>query len=90
MVRDNLYSRAIFVTKLTLPLVALGLLSTVFLLARSPNPEDAVTFAKVDVDTLMREQRLSSPRFAGESNDGGLVLFNRRSCQTSALEPHPP
>jgi len=64
------YTALVTGLKLTLPLVALGLLSTLFLLTERPNPEDAIPYATVDVEELAREQRLTQPRFAGVLEDG--------------------
>ena len=46
---DNLHSRLVYWLKITLPLVALMILSSVFLLSRSIRPEDAIPFAEVDI-----------------------------------------
>lgn len=75
MARGNLYSTTVAWAKVALPLIALALLSTLFLLSRSPDPDDALPFAEVDVDQLVREQRLSRPRFAGTLDDGREVTL---------------
>jgi lipopolysaccharide export system protein LptC len=54
--------------KVLLPLLALALLSTVFLLARSPSPEPAIPFARLD--EIAREARVDAPRLAGVAPDG--------------------
>jgi lipopolysaccharide export system protein LptC len=70
MTRGNTYSTVIAWLKLVLPLVALALLSTMFLLSRKPDPEDALPYTNLDVEQLLREQRLTQPRFAGTLDDG--------------------
>jgi lipopolysaccharide export system protein LptC len=70
MARLNRYSRLVNALKLVLPLGALGLLSTLFLLADVPDPERAIPYAEVDVAQLARELRLTQPRFAGVLADG--------------------
>lgn len=52
--------------KVLLPLAALVLLSTLFLVARGPG--DAIPFARLDA--LAREPRLEAPRLAGVAPDG--------------------
>ncbi len=70
MAIENRYSTLISWIKIVLPLIALGLLSTLFLFSRTPDPDAAIPFADVDVTELAREQRLSNPRFAGTLEDG--------------------
>ena len=75
MAAENRYSQIVSWVKIILPLLALGLLSTLFLFSNSPDPEQAIPFAEVDVEELAREQRLGQPRFAGTLEDGREVLF---------------
>ncbi len=75
MAAENRYSQIVAWMKVILPLLALALLSTLFLFSRSPDPEMAIPFAEVDVEELAEEQRLNQPRFAGTLDDGREVLF---------------
>jgi lipopolysaccharide export system protein LptC len=75
MARHNRYSRLVSGLKVVLPLVALGLLSTLFLLSDPPDPERALPYAEVDVAQLARELRLTQPRFAGVLPDGREVTL---------------
>lgn len=70
MVPANAYSRIVQALKVVLPIVALGILSTLFLLSDPPDPERALPFAEVDVAQLAREQRLSEPHYAGLLGSG--------------------
>jgi len=72
---ENRYSTLVAWIKVALPLIALALLSTLFLFSRTPDPDAAIPFADVDVTELAREQRLSNPRFAGTLEDGREVLL---------------
>ena len=56
MAAPNTYSTVVSWAKIILPLVALGLLSTLFLFSRTPDPNRAIPFAAVDVEELAREQ----------------------------------
>jgi lipopolysaccharide export system protein LptC len=69
-VRDNLYSRLVGWLKIALPLLALLILSTLFLLSDPPDPERALPYAEVDVAQLAREMRLTQPHYAGVLDDG--------------------
>lgn len=70
---DNLHSRLVFWLKIVLPLSALVLLSTLFLLSRSIRPEDAIPYAEVDVQDRIRTPRLTAPDFAGMTADGAAL-----------------
>ena len=67
-----------------LPLAALALLSTVFLLARNIDPTQAIPFAEIDVEELAREQRISAPNYAGVTEDGAAI-----SVTASTARPDP-
>jgi len=75
MTGANRYSTAVAWMKVALPLIALALLSTLFLFSRTPDPEAALPFADVDLEQLVLEQRLSRPRFAGTLSDGREVTL---------------
>lgn len=73
--RDKAYSRLVGLLKVGLPLAALALLSTLFLLARTLDPEDALPWATVNIEELLRDQRLTAPEFAGVTAEGDELLF---------------
>jgi lipopolysaccharide export system protein LptC len=64
------HSRTVFWLKIALPLLALGVLSTLFLFSRDLGPEGLIPFSDVDVEELAREQRLTAPEFTGVTSDG--------------------
>jgi lipopolysaccharide export system protein LptC len=69
----NAYSRFVALAKVVLPLVALGLFATMFLIARQIDPDAAIPFSEVDVAQFAREARIGAPRFAGVTQDGTVV-----------------
>ncbi|RLJ52130.1 lipopolysaccharide export system protein LptC [Litoreibacter meonggei] len=71
---DNRYSRFVQWAKIVFPLVALGLLSTMFLFSRNLDPSDAIPFADIDVEKIAREQQLTAPRFSGTTSDGSAII----------------
>ena len=73
--RDKAHSRLVSLLKVGLPLTALALLSTVFLLARTLDPEDALPWATVDIEELLRDPRLTAPQYAGVTEEGDEILF---------------
>ena len=70
--------------RIGLPLVALGLLSSVFLVAPRPAADElpAIPFARAEA--VSREQRLGRPDFAGVTADG-----TRIALQAAAARPLP-
>lgn len=73
---DNRYSRFVQWAKIIFPLVALGLLSTMFLFSRNLDPSDAIPFAEIDVEKIAREQQLTAPRFSGTTSDGSAIVVD--------------
>jgi lipopolysaccharide export system protein LptC len=67
------HSRLVATAKIILPLAALAILSTLFLVAKRIDTEAAIPYASVDVRELAREQRIGQPRFAGVTEDGSAI-----------------
>ncbi|MEM7470558.1 MAG: LPS export ABC transporter periplasmic protein LptC [Pseudomonadota bacterium] len=75
-VADNSYSRFVQFAKVALPLLALGLLSTLFLFSKSVNPEDAIPFVEDDVESIAEKQQIAAPKFSGVTTDGSKVTVS--------------
>lgn len=73
--RDNAYSRLVGWLKVALPLAALALLSTVFMVSRTLDPGDALPYAQVNIDELLRDPRLTAPSFSGMTRQGDEIAF---------------
>lgn len=78
------HSRIVAVLKVVLPLGALVLLSMVFLISRSIDPERAVEMATVDIESLVREPRITDARFAGVLDDGAALTVR---AETARADP---
>lgn len=74
--------------KVALPLIALALLSTLFLFSHTPDPDASLPFANLDIDQLVRERRLSRPRFAGTLEDGREVTLVADTALAAAADPN--
>ncbi|QCO55633.1 hypothetical protein EOK75_07710 [Pseudorhodobacter turbinis] len=72
---DNFHSTAVAWLKVALPLLALAILSTLFLVARTVDPADAIPFAEVDIAERVREPRLTQPTWAGVTDDGAALTI---------------
>jgi lipopolysaccharide export system protein LptC len=81
---DRRHTRLVWVLKVTLPLVALALLSMVFLLAETVDPSRAIPLAEIDVEERARDPRVSGASFAGVT-DGGAAL--RLTAETARTDP---
>lgn len=86
MARDNLYSKTVVWVKVTLPLVALALMSTLFLFANTPDPDAALPYAEVDIDQITREQRISQPRFASVLDQGRELIMVAETVNITQTE----
>ncbi len=69
----NAYSNFVAWAKIVLPLSALALLATLFLIARRINPDDALNYTEVDVEQIAREARIGAPEFSGVTADGTVI-----------------
>lgn len=70
-------SRARFIRwlKIALPLAAMALLSTLFLLSDNADPMAEIPFSTIDLEESARSQRVTRPSFAGASAEGDLIAF---------------
>jgi len=75
------YSRVIAWLKVLLPLVALALLSTMFLFARSVSPTSTIPFARIELEERARDQRLSSPFLAGQTVTGYDIMVTAETAR---------
>jgi lipopolysaccharide export system protein LptC len=82
--RIDTHTRVVGWLKVALPLMALAILSTLFLVADRIDPEDALPYAEVDVEDLAREPRMTAPRFAGTTSDGGALTLTADEARPEA------
>ena len=73
-------SRLVAWLRVLLPLAALAVLSTLFMLPGTPDPDDALPYADVDAEDLARDPRMTRPRFAGVTDDGAAVTLTADSA----------
>ena len=78
---EDAYSRLIFWLKVTLPLIALAILSTLFLVSRAIDPSQPIRFANVGVDVIAREQIIGGPTFSGVTIDGAAITVSAASAK---------
>ncbi|SPH23615.1 hypothetical protein DEA8626_02680 [Defluviimonas aquaemixtae] len=78
----TIHSRVVFWLKIILPLFALAILSTLFLLSRRIDTDAALPYARVDVEALARDPRLTAPEYLAVTEDGAAVSFTARTART--------
>ncbi len=64
------YSRLIVFLKVILPLIALGLLSSLFLLSRSTDPTAILPFEEAGVTERLRDSLVTAPHYEGMTDRG--------------------
>jgi lipopolysaccharide export system protein LptC len=82
---DNRYSLFIGWAKVTLPLAALALLSTMFLFARRSDDAERIPFS--EIAAIAREPRISNPTLAGIADDGSIVSLLAQEIRPVAGQP---
>ncbi|MEL6642813.1 MAG: hypothetical protein AAFQ79_02675 [Pseudomonadota bacterium] len=79
-VSDGLYSRFVFWLKVLLPIIALGILSTLFVLARAPDADRAIPYATSPGGVpITPNDLIADPSFVGVSPDGAALSFRART-----------
>lgn len=87
---DNLHSRLVLWLKILLPLSALAILSTLFLVSHTIRPEDAIPYAEVDIAELLKEPRLTAPDFAAMTADGAALTLTADEARLGLAESDNP
>ncbi|MCT4559048.1 MAG: LPS export ABC transporter periplasmic protein LptC [Pelagimonas sp.] len=80
MRRDQVYSKIVTGLKVTLPLVALGLLSSVFLLSRAQRTDLDLTFAGTLDEGEVAQQEVNAPFYAGTTSQGDVVTITAQKA----------
>jgi len=77
------YSKLVAWLKVLLPLTALALLSTLFLLSRNIDPIAAVPFADTEVQERLRGQQVTAPFYSGMSSSGDRISVSAGTMATA-------
>ena len=87
MAAPDIHSRVVAWAKVLLPVTALAILSTMFLLSQSHDPERAIPYADVDVDALLRDQRVGEPNYSGVTRDGAAIEMRAAEARPDPAQP---
>lgn len=77
-------TRIVHGLRILLPLVALAILSMLFLLARHPDPDAAIPYVQGDAADGARAPGMSGPRFSTVTPDGAVVTFSAAQAGVTA------
>lgn len=86
MLRDDLYSQVVSWLKLLLPLAALALLSTLFMLSGKVDYGD-IPVAQRDLANRASNQQITAPYYTGATDDGALVSMTATSARPDPAGP---
>lgn len=84
MAAADRYSRLVLWLKVALPLIALAILSTLFFISETLDPEAAIPYADVDVERILREQGVTRPSFGGVTADGVAISLSAEAVRPGA------
>ena len=71
--RDNAYSRLVGTVKVILPILALGVLSTLFILSQPSRQGEPLQFLDVGLEDIAEEEHLSQPDYRSVTASGGAL-----------------
>ncbi|WP_435311944.1 LPS export ABC transporter periplasmic protein LptC [Primorskyibacter sedentarius] len=87
MVRSaGIYSHVIAWLKILLPLAALGLLSTVFLLSTDLETSTELPFSDAELADRAKSQQVTAPYFSGTTNNGASLTISATSGRPDPTE----
>lgn len=67
---NNLYSRFVVWAKIILPLIALAILSSLFLFSKNYDPSLGIRYSDEDLRQIAEREGISNPRLAGTTAEG--------------------
>lgn len=80
--QSDRYSQLVGWLKVLLPLMALALLSTLFLLSRNIDPEAVIPFADKEIQDRLRDQQVTGPVYQSVTADGDELAFSAEKLTT--------
>ncbi|MEP5631369.1 MAG: hypothetical protein ABJP79_05750 [Tateyamaria sp.] len=76
------YSRLVALLKVLLPLMALLLLSTLFILSRNVDPVATLPFADTEIVERLQGQQVTGPVFSGATDGGDMIMVSASRMST--------
>jgi len=72
----DFYSRMVAIFKVLLPLLALAILATLFLISRGSEIDAVIPFAESDIHERTRDQQITAPFFSGNTASGDEIVVS--------------
>lgn len=83
----ELYTRFVTVLKVGLPLIALAMLSALFLIQSDDGPGGSITFSRGDIEALGEGLRVTNPTLTGSTRDEDRFRFTAAVVVPDAAPP---
>jgi lipopolysaccharide export system protein LptC len=80
------HTRLVGWLKVALPLLALAVLATLFLLSDRIDPDAALPYAEVDVVERARAPRMTAPTYAGITSDGASLTLTAEEARPATAD----
>ncbi|MBA85838.1 LPS export ABC transporter periplasmic protein LptC [Thalassobius sp. S69A] len=84
--QETFYTRLVSWLKILLPLTALAILSTLFLLSRGKESATSLPYSRVDLQERMKEGTVNKPHFSGATRGGDLITFTAETAKPDAQD----
>ena len=85
---DDGYSALVAWLKTLLPIVALGLLSTIFLFSGKVDVTQSLPYAEHNIAEIIREQRITQPYFTGIASNGTEIALSAAYASPQVANAH--
>ena len=85
---DDGYSALVAWLKTLLPIVALGLLSTIFLFSGKVDVTQSLPYAEHNIAEIIREQRITQPYFTGIASNGTEIALSAAYASPQVESAH--
>ena len=85
---DDGYSAFVAWLKTLLPIVALGLLSTIFLFSGKVDVTQSLPYAERNIAEIIREQRITQPYFTGIASNGTEIALSAAYASPQVEKAH--
>lgn len=80
----SLHTRVVSWLKVVLPLMALALLATLFLVSDQVETTTAIPYSQVEVEDRLREPRMTAPTYSGLTDDGATLTVEADAARPGA------
>lgn len=84
---DNAYSQFVALAKIVLPVVGLGLLSSLFLIPNQRSEIGELPYSEVELEEIVETQSVLGPRYSTILDNGALVTVNARTARPILTAP---